>query len=75
MFRLVGLLHARWIAMTPSEHFWAFMHAIFDALLVLMFVVNMVLTIQGKSEGGILAGIIGVIIYFRWKQARERWSL
>ncbi len=75
MFRLAGLLHAKWLSMTPSEQFWASTHATFDGLLVLMFVINMVLTFQGKSEGGILAGILGVMIYFRWKQARERWSL
>lgn len=61
--------------MTPSEQISASLHGTFDGLLVLLFIVNGLLTLRGESEGGFLAGILGVALYYRWKQARGRWSL
>jgi len=70
------MLRSRFETMSPSDQFWAIFHAGIDALLLIFlgFAVYVGLT----TDFNIFffwVPFLGVVAWFRWKQAKHRWAL
>jgi hypothetical protein len=66
---------ARWKVMSFKERLFAILHALFD----LMWIAMLVAMLRGGLRGDLDVFVfwvpfLAVVIYFRFKQARERWG-
>lgn len=75
MYRILILLRTKWELMSLNERRYASWHAMLDGLIFGMLGYALIHMFRGESIQTAGVAIWSVILYFRWKQARERWQL
>ena len=74
LYTWFGMMRAKWTVMSVGEQRAASWHAVLDALILYLFMYSFIYMLRGESIYTTGVAIWAVVLYFRWKQARERWS-